>query len=421
MDSRADDSSFYGLFTKERADSVDLLGRLILNQREAIVVCGAEGIGKTRLLTFFKNNRENIWIICFFQGSDELSFEQVQDQLVLGIKQRKVELADDNLDDLLRFCEQQQQKLVLIIDDAAHLADGFITTLTEYALQNPVLRIVFSFTREQLYQKNFTDRVVDDCYFMELPSLTKTQTADFVKNTDFFSNQNIDRQAISDNLINKLYQRTAGVPGKILKEFPLLIEAERNKILSPLLKKSLVIGVIALCFIAIFFVYNKKIPPQTSPLKPVQLAAKQNASVIAKQNKKAAIAENVKSLTALKKTTEPPVSQPIIQQDADEQWILQQGAGKYTLQLMALSKRQALLNIVKKHHNLESELKILRVKNRNQEKYILLYGSFADSKDAYTAVKSLPNEFKQAWPRKIQELQQEIKNRNISLNQSPSK
>ncbi len=417
---------FYGLITKERAEKFDLLGQLILNQREVIILCGAEGVGKTNLLNTFKKQRENVWAICLLQGLGTLRFEQIQIQLTSTIQQHNPELVNHDLQFALNFCEQQQKKAVLMIDDAVNLTAGLITALTEYALHNPALRVVFAFTREQLHSKNITDNVLDDCYFMEIPALTKNGIAVFLQGLSMFANAENENGEIDDKLLSRIYQRTAGIPGKIAAELPLLVKLEQKKTLCRSLKTPLAGSVILISAMFIFLIYKttrEAVSPSSQPIaNSANLVAKPKVSAIVVQHNKVDTSDNLKLITtAPGKTLESQANKPLIQQDADEQWILEQAPGKYTLQLIALSSRQALLNIVKKHHNLESELKILRVKSRNLEKYILLYGSFADNKDAYTTVKSLPAEFRQAWPRKIQALQQEIKKRDISLNQSSSK
>ena len=423
---------FYGLITKERAEKFDLLGQLILNQREAIILCGAEGIGKTTLLNNFKNARENIWAICLLQGLETLDFEQIQAQLIATIQKYNPELGDHNLQSALGFCEQQNQKAVLIIDNAVNLASGLIRELIEYALDNPVLRIVFAFTRKQLYSKNSTDSVLDDCYFMEIPMLTKSQLAVFLKDSTEFSVTENESGEISGKLLKKLYQRTAGIPGKVIAQLPDLIKNQQKKTFSLSLKAGLMMVAVLASMIS-FGVYKKihdtnlasaLLPTNSLPLKSVKPLVKQDVQATVKQNNKAITSDKTKPLSTLEKTTEPQVTEGNFQQDADEQWILQQTTGKYTLQLMALSNRQALLYIVKTHQNLQSELKVLRTKSRNQERYVLLYGSFADTKTAYTAARLLPLEFRQAWPRQIKSLQREVKNRTSLLlksNQSPAK
>lgn len=420
-------SNQYGLITRERAEKFDLLGQLILNQREAIILCGAEGIGKTTLLNSFKNARENIWPICLLQGRDIVDFEQIKTLLVLTMQEHQTELLDQDLTLMLSLCEQKQQKLVLLIDDAAYLADGLITALTEYALQNPVLRIVFSVTREQLYLKNITDRTVDDCYFMQLPALTKSQTATFLQENPLLFNGKTKTQAINDKLLNKLYLYTAGVPGKILTELPLLITARQKKIFKPSLKMALIICAIVMS-VAFVQVYktghqadtlNLQSIVSSLPIKPVKnLPVKQNVQAIAKPKQKTqtVVTGNFKSLpVVVAKIPEIAANKQLAQADVNEQWILQQAPGKYSLQLMALSKRQPLESIVKKYPNLQENLKILQLNNHKQGIYILLYGSFSDTRTAYAAVGSLPAQFKQAWPRKIKTLQHELKKQPVSL------
>lgn len=416
--------NFYGLITKERAEKFDLLGQLILNQREVVILCGAEGSGKTNLLNTFKKQRETVWPICLLEGLEALSFEQIQIQLVSTIQQYNPELVNHDLQSALSFCEQQQQKAVLMIDDAANLTAGSITALTEYALHNPTLRIVLAFTREQLYSKNATDRVLDDCYFMELPVLTKLQLPLFLQDSSLFPGVESEDREINDKLICTLYQRTAGIPGKVIAEFPLLSKAKQKKTFSPSLKILLAGSVILMTVGSLFLIYKASYEsdlPSSQPrvssslLKPAKLAVKQNAPLIVMLHNKVIKSDNVKPPTVLGKITESQVNKQVIQQDADEQWILQQAAGKYTLQLMALSSRQALLNIAKRHQSLQAELKILQTKSKNQSRYVLLYGSFADTKTAYAIAKTLPVEFRRAWPRQIKSLQHEVKNRTALL------
>lgn len=416
MASEVVSSNQYGLITRERAEKFDLLGQLILNQRESIIVCGEEGIGKTTLFNTFKQNRETLWPICVLQGREILGFEQIKTLLVLTIQQHHTELLSHDLSLMFSLCEQRQQKVVLMIDDAVKLAAGVITILTEYALQNPVLRIVFAFTREQLYAKKLTDSVVEDCYFIEIPPLTKLQIADFLQELSQHSEIVAENQVleIDDKLLNKLYQRTGGIPGEIMAEFPLIVAQDKNKTI-PFLRVFLLIGIVSLSGV-LFYLHNTRqnndvvsqtfvssVPKKLAKTvtKPQIIATKQSNTVASHGTDKVKTLAEATKIAELQETKSQP------EYNADEQWALQQAAGHYTLQLMAASKRQALDNILKQHSALQSELKILSV-NKN---YVLLYGSFVNTKAAYAAVNSLPGEFKRAWPRKIDTVQQELKNR----------
>jgi type II secretory pathway predicted ATPase ExeA len=400
----------YGLITQERAEKFDLLGQLVLNQQESIILCGSEGVGKTTLLNNFKKQKENSWIVCLFYGLDTLSFEQIQIQLSCTIKQHFPELKNHDLQTALDFCAQQQQKVVLLIDDAIHLTAQLISTLIEYALQNSAVRIVFALTREQLYRKNKTDRVLEDCYFMEIPPLTQAQIADFLPVLPEYSHAG-EYWKTDEKLLGRLYRCTGGVPGKIAAQLALIVESKQKKTVNPILKAALIISVMALSIYYFFehkITYKAYFPPSQFlsrflPLKPIKNLVKP----VAKQNSQAVVLPNVKPVLTTQKTV--PANKQMIQQDADKQWIMEQAPEKYSLQLMAFSKRQSLESIVKKHQSLQSNLKIVQIESPRQESYILLYGSFSDLEAAYAAVKVFPSEFKKAWPRQFKSLQQEVK------------
>lgn len=415
-DLEATGPNYYGLISRERADKFDLLGQLILNQREAIVVCGPEGIGKTTLLNTFKKVRESFWPICLLQGTETLDLAEIQNQIVLTIQQHHPELITQDLHSALSFCEQRQQKVALIIDDASSLAAGLINNLREYELQHPALRIVFAFTKEQLYLKNTTDKTIDDCYFMEIPALTLPQLSDFLQNPSILPIIESDGLEINDRIVNQLYRRTSGVPGNVITELQSLNNPTIENRFS-LLKVSLLAGIVCLSGV-LFYLHNRY---QNNSLKSQAIS-----SVVQQKPVRTAIKPTAQNtfLNKTQKTLETakvaPVlaTKPELQYQADEQWVLQQQAGYYTLQLMALSKRQPLLNIIKQHQNLQTQLKILQVR-RN---YVLVYGSFADTKTATDAVKLLPAEFRSAWPRRFNSVQQDIKNRTTSLSkQLPQK
>jgi DamX protein len=407
-----DHSKQHGLITKERAEKFDLLGQLILNQREAIVLCGSEWIGKTTLLNILKKTRESVWVVCLLHGLEALSFEQIEIYLILSIREYYPELKSDDLPFMLSFCEKQQQKVVLLIDDAVELAAGLITTLTEYGLGNPALRLVFTFTRDELYLKNTTDSVLDDCYFMEIPALTKSQIAIFLQ--DFSVLSNPAGQKIDSSLLLELYQLSDGVPGKIVAYLPLLPDLKRKRRLHLWLKSILLICSVVIT-VTVFYGYDNS--HQVSK-KTVKSMIKSHVVAVEPQKKAINTAQTSDSSKAIKLT----VNRQAVLQEADEQWVLQQAAEKYTLQLMAFAKREPLQKIVNHYQPLQIDLKILQITTTaGQKKYVLLYGTFADTKTASANIKSLPAEFKEAWPRKFDTLLQEIKKRTISFNQLPPK
>jgi DamX protein len=402
------DLLFQGLITVERLEKFNLLGQLILNQREAIILSGGEGMGKTTFLNALKKNRADIWIICLLSGLTALSFEQVQNQLVLAIQEYNPNLQRLDLEIMLKVCAQRQQTLVLAIDDAACLPVGLVNTLIEYALHHPVIRIIFALTKEQLYLKSVTDQAVDNCYFVEIPPLSKVQTSAFIQDISVLQGTN---KKISHRSLARIYQRTAGVPGKIIAELPFLFEIKHQGAVG-LSKLILFAGCFTVGIVAIYNLSEDKKQLAPSLVSPQLDSAKPSLKQpVGKQDVKSHPITDKKPTHLVKQTELPPEklatakNTQTIQQLTDDDWVLQQDAKKYTLQLMALSKPQPLLNVVKSYPKLQASLKVFQLKRKNLEKYVLLYGSFANATEANKTINLLPVEFKQAWPRRFDTLQ----------------
>ncbi len=406
------------LISPERIEKFDLLGQLILNQHESIILCGETGIGKTTLLNALKKAREDIWAFCLLQGNASLRFEDIQKQLLVALKRSTPQLATHqelDLEALFEFYQHRRQKIVLAIDDAARLADGLISTVAEYAINNPVLRVIFASTKEEICLKNQTDRAIDDCYFVELPSLTQQQIVDFLDRLpqpiDEFSTQNFD-----DKFLTKLYRHTHGVPGKILSDLPVLLEQEEQNTLTVLKIMVLVSFLVSMSMIYIYKVLHpKSVTEVATQDKPVVTVTNESETVsvgMMKSQAKIEMAPRSPQTTALAVHAVPiPAPQPPSKEllEPDVQWLLNQQPQHYTLQLIALSKRQSLLNIVQKYPHLQSELKIIPIYSHNQPKYILLYGMFEDSDNARQATRQLPKEFRHAWIRRFEILHTELK------------
>ncbi len=210
------------LITLERFQKLDLLIHLITNLKSSLVLCGPKGIGKTRLLTELKISKKNEWPIITIQGSSNLSFESLQDQLSKFAKQYFPENNNPNFSGLLNSLDKANQKIVLIIDDAGQLMPGLIEMIIQYAASNSCLRIIFSLTHDELHIKNSSDKSIDDCHYIEMPPLTEKQCGIFLQSLSAQPNATVSFKAINDRLIGKLYKETHGIPGKIVSELPKL-------------------------------------------------------------------------------------------------------------------------------------------------------------------------------------------------------
>lgn len=214
------------LITLERSQKLDLLIHLLANLRQALIVCGPKGIGKTTLLQTLQANRKDQWRICLLQGSSALSFEAVVNSLGRFLNLDDSSLGFD-LSALRAYCEKQ--KVVLIIDDAGELVPGLTGELIDFAGSLPGLRLVFSMTYDQFHIKGATDKAVDDCHFIELPPLSLKQCSEYLQNLSAQPGAVVSFNAVTDRLVEDLYRETHGIPGKILAEIPKLAAYQNRR------------------------------------------------------------------------------------------------------------------------------------------------------------------------------------------------
>ena len=216
---RVADSS---LITLERSQKLDLLIHLISNLSQSLVICGPNGIGKTTLLNELEFRKQELWSLLTIQASNNISLESIQDKLFRFLKQKNVEYENQDISSVLSVLDKQNQKIVIIIDDAGILTPGLISNLIQYAAVNSCLRIVFSLTHDELHLKNSSDSAIDDCHFIEIPPLTEKQCALFLQQLSGQPGAIVSFNAINDRMVEKLYRETHGIPGKIISELPKL-------------------------------------------------------------------------------------------------------------------------------------------------------------------------------------------------------
>ncbi|HEY8096770.1 MAG TPA: SPOR domain-containing protein [Methylobacter sp.] len=106
----------------------------------------------------------------------------------------------------------------MIVDNAGELVPGLISAIIQYAAANPVLRVVFALTHDELQVKRGSDRAVDDCHIVEIPPLSEKQCGDFLQDLSTKPYANLSFKAIGENMIAHIYRDTHGVPGRIIAE-----------------------------------------------------------------------------------------------------------------------------------------------------------------------------------------------------------
>lgn len=213
------------LITLERSQKLDLLLHLLANLQQSLIVCGPEGIGKTTLLETVRQNRKDMWEVVLLPASPNSSFESLINDLLRSLNIAKASAFD--LSALRDKCAKQ--KVVLLIDDAGNLVPGLITMLIEFADSLPGLRLVLAMNHDQFHIKSGTDKLAEECHFIELPPLSKKQCGEYLQNLSAQPGAVVSFNAISDSLIEDLYHASNGIPGKILAQLPKLANSQSHK------------------------------------------------------------------------------------------------------------------------------------------------------------------------------------------------
>ena len=214
------------LITQERTRKLELLIHLLANSRQALVVCGPEGIGKSTFLTVLQARKIDSWLYCPVKGTVKLSIETIQKQLVQAIKPDNLpNLTLNALSGAFRELEKQHKKIILMIDEAGKLAPGLINTLIDYAANNPVLRLVFVLTNDELDDKYGSDNALDAGLLIEIPPLSEQQCGEFLQHLATKSRTSVAFNENDDTLIAAVYLETQGIPGLMVVKLPPLDEA----------------------------------------------------------------------------------------------------------------------------------------------------------------------------------------------------
>ncbi len=436
----------YPLITEERTRKLELLIHLISNSRQALVVCGPKGIGKSTLLKVLQESKMESWLYCLVQSNKNLSFAKIQEQAAQIILQDK-QVRD--LSDVFRLVESQHKKIVLMLDDAGYLAPGVINTIIDYAAKNPVLKVIFILTHDDLFVKNSSDSAIDDCHLIEIPPLSETQCGEFLQH---LATKSRSKAAFNDGIAETIYRDTHGIPGRIIAKLPgFEIDKQNHNSLWSLI--AAVAGLVALALVIQWFSASKYNVKQTSTdmqsSSDIEITAqgRANTATISEQPTEenvlgsltkskpeigdAALIDNQQLNDAQQKITEslmlnneqakglddgkainntalspptiipPQQTVPIteeqiaasVDQTDGERWLMAQPIDNYTLQVMVLSKEQSMKNILKKYPQLIQNLRYIKLVANGKARFVLLYGSFPSLAIASESRKSLPSEF----------------------------
>ena len=218
------------LITQERSEKLELVIHLVSKLTQAIVVCGPEGIGKTRLLKILQEREIELWRCCSIMGNADLNLEKIQDIIANTLLQDKSDKKTSSfLSRAYAQLESQHKNLVLLIDDAGFLAPGLINKIIDYAATNPALRVIFSLTHDDLYLKNRSDSAIDNCLFVEMPPLSEKECWEFLQYLSKNSRSRLPFTSIDESRVEAIYRETHGIPGRIIAEVPVLAKSRKDE------------------------------------------------------------------------------------------------------------------------------------------------------------------------------------------------
>jgi DamX protein len=206
------------LKNQERTRKLELITHLLANSEQALVVCGLESLDKTNFLNDLKNKLIS-GIYSQVQAKENLTFDQIQEQAVNSINPSKKTTKNARVlsSGFSRF-EHHHQKLVLVIDNAGHLAPGLINALINYAIKSPFLRVIFILTHDELDLKNNTDPALLDCCLIEIEShLKENSDSDLIDHIELASQS---QRNINEVITENYYLDSQLIPGQMLYKIP---------------------------------------------------------------------------------------------------------------------------------------------------------------------------------------------------------
>lgn len=233
------------MITKERTQRLESLQHLVANLARGIIVCGPEGIGKTKMLKLFQDAAPGTWLTCFIKGNSQLSIEAIQQSISQALSEKMPHIKFRALNHAFERFAEQEVKIVLVIDDAGLLMPGLIESVISYADDKPALRTIFALTHSELFLKSRSDPSVEDCYQIEIPTLSERQCGEFLEYLSTLPKPRVLFTSINETRIATLYRETHGIPGKILTQLPVSVNPVKPDNSKAILMFA-VIGLIAL-------------------------------------------------------------------------------------------------------------------------------------------------------------------------------
>ncbi|MEC4749696.1 SPOR domain-containing protein [Methylomicrobium sp. Wu6] len=450
------------LMTPERSQNLELLQHLLANTEQAIVLCGPEGVGKTAFLEVLQKRLKDEWSWCMMKGHGGMTFEEVHDRVGPLVARLKPEVPVRNTG--YDRTPDSRKDVVLVIDDAGELAPGLLTRLIQLAEKHSNLRALFVLTHDQWHVKNCSDPVIENCFIVEAKPLLQKECRDFVQHIASHSVSPRFGKGLTDDVLDVVYRESHGIPAKMIAHFPEL-NKPKESVDSLTFLIVAVVCLVSLAFYIQWFTASR--PADQNNAATVQSGAskaysdlrqpilslpvggllqgsqdpdlpgeqldgpapfgKTGQAVGGEQAKLVAVApaapafsnnsaktpeqQQVLPETATDAAVSPvpsPESAAQVGSGDDSEWLAARPENSYALQLMIISNASAVQAVIARHAELQPDLRFVRRIWKGKEKFVLLYGDFADAESAKNAKKSLPAEFKSSMIRKFGTIRKEF-------------
>jgi septal ring-binding cell division protein DamX len=416
------------LITQERTEKLELLVHLLANLTQALILSGPKGSGKTLLLKILQERKTESWQYCLISGNTDLSFENIQEPLKELLQQDQ---SYKNIQPLTKTFTrlESQRRIILIMDDAGLLEPGLITRIIHYAAANRLLRVIFALTPDDLFIKNASDSAIDECLLVELPLLSEKQCGDFLQYLSIKPGACLTSATINEQRTAAIYRQTHGVPGRIIAEITRLTtprKAENSLLILGMAVAGLVVIALGVQWFTASANRQSEAPikaeAEISKSLPAAEEAANRKPITDIQNKSDTVVldkgiENKQVLVETQKKVIQPLisankshslgSQALSSSQAepaeiavttsgatggqdDREWLYEQPADNYTLQLMMLPKEQSIKDFIKKYQTLYPGFRYIKTITKDKEAFLLLYGSFTSAVLANKARLSLP-------------------------------
>lgn len=152
---------------------------------------------------------------------------------------------------------------------------------------------------------------------------------------------------------------------------------------------------------------SKPVPISTPPAKVVDKASL--PAVTPAEKKPAVVVAPVATKPAVQKPAPAPAAAPALKGSAGHsQWYKQQGASRYTLQVLGTRSEATARNFVQQD---TARYHYFRKEHQGEALFVVTYGSFADRDTAQAAINNLPEKVRndKPWPRTLLSIQQELR------------